>query len=95
MHHDGPSPTMPAALPNPEGRDSAPSGADEEHEMALDPAGQQELLDRIMAIFTNEADATAFGEDPEGYIDENLPEDAEEPTIRSGRQPLGKQTCTT
>ncbi|OWY62590.1 hypothetical protein B7486_57595, partial [cyanobacterium TDX16] len=39
--------------------------------------------DRIMAIFTNEADATAFGEDPEGYIDENLPEGVEPGDIAS------------
>jgi len=45
--------------------------------MALDPEGQTELLDKIMAIFTNEAEAASFGEDPQGYIDENLPEGTE------------------
>jgi hypothetical protein len=51
--------------------------------MALDPEGQQELLDRIMAIFTNEAEAGAFGEDPQAYIDENLPEGTEPGDVAS------------
>ena len=45
--------------------------------MALPPEEQQTLVDKILAIFTNEANAASFGQDPEGYIAENLPEGTE------------------
>ena len=40
----------------------------------LDEEAREDLIERITAIFTNEADAAEFNEDPEGYVDEHLPE---------------------
>lgn len=59
--------------------------------MAVDPEEQQDLVDRIMAIFTNEAEANSFGEDPQGYIDENLPDGVEPGDIASCMPEVGEQ----
>lgn len=59
--------------------------------MAVDPEEQQALVDRIMAIFTNEAEANSFGEDPQAYIDENLPDDVEPGDIASCMPQVGEQ----
>lgn len=37
----------------------------------------EDLIDRILAIFTNEAEAEAFNEDPDAYVEEHLPEGTE------------------
>jgi hypothetical protein len=58
--------------------------------MALDAEGQQQLLDQIMAIFTNEANASSFGEDPQGYIDENLPEGTEPADVAACMPEVGE-----
>jgi hypothetical protein len=40
----------------------------------LDEQSREDLIERITAIFTNEADAAAFNEDPDAYAEDNLPE---------------------
>jgi hypothetical protein len=49
----------------------------------LDEQSREDLIERITAIFTNEADATAFNQDPDAYVDENLPEGTEAADVAS------------
>jgi hypothetical protein len=43
----------------------------------LDEQSREDLIERITAIFTNEASAAEFNEDPDAYVDEHLPEGTE------------------
>jgi hypothetical protein len=43
----------------------------------LDAETREDLIETITAIFTNEADASEFNEDPDAYVDEHLPEGTE------------------
>jgi hypothetical protein len=49
----------------------------------LDEQSREDLIEKITAIFTNEADATEFNEDPDGYVDEHLPEGTEGADVAS------------
>jgi hypothetical protein len=43
----------------------------------LDDQSREDLIERITAIFTNEANAAEFNADPDAYVDEHLPEGTE------------------
>jgi len=43
----------------------------------LDEQAREDLIERITAIFSNEAEAAAYQADPQGYVDEHLPEGTE------------------
>jgi len=43
----------------------------------LDEAAREDLIEQITALFTNEASAGEFNEDPDAYVDEHLPEGTE------------------
>jgi hypothetical protein len=58
----------------------------------LDEQSREDLIERISAIFTNEADATAFNQDPDAYVDENLPEGTEAADVASCLPDVGERT---
>jgi hypothetical protein len=58
----------------------------------LDEQSREDLIERITAIFTNEADAAAFNEDPDGYVDEHLPEGTEGADVASCLPDVGERT---
>jgi hypothetical protein len=43
----------------------------------LDERAREDLIERISSIFTNEADARSFNEDPDGFVADRLPEGTE------------------
>jgi len=49
----------------------------------LDEQSREDLIEKITAIFTNEADASEFNEDPDGYVAEHLPEGTEGADVAS------------
>jgi hypothetical protein len=58
----------------------------------LDEQAREDLIERITAIFTNEADATEFNEDPDGYVDEHLPEGTEASDVQDALPEVGERT---
>jgi len=58
----------------------------------LDEQSREDLIEKITAIFTNEADARAFNDDPDGYVDENLPEGTEAADVASCLPEVGYRT---
>ena len=45
--------------------------------MAVDPAEQQNMIDRLMELFQSNEASIDYGNDPQAWVDENLPEGAE------------------
>jgi hypothetical protein len=58
----------------------------------LDAESREDLIERITAIFTNEADATEFNDDPDAYVDEHLPEGTEGADVASCLPEVGYRT---
>jgi hypothetical protein len=58
----------------------------------LDAEAREDLIERITAIFTNEADAREFNEDPEGYTGEHLPEGTEGADVAAVLPEVGDRT---
>ncbi|OWY62108.1 hypothetical protein B7486_60200 [cyanobacterium TDX16] len=58
----------------------------------LDAEAREDLIERITAIFTNEADAREFNEDPEGYTGEHLPEGTEGADVAGVLPEVGHRT---
>jgi len=58
----------------------------------LDEAAREDLIEQITAIFSNEADATAFNEDPDAYVEENLPEGTEAADVASCMPEVAERT---
>jgi hypothetical protein len=58
----------------------------------LDAEAREDLIERITAIFTNEANATEFNENPDAYVDEHLPEGTEAADISSCLPDVGERT---
>jgi pyocin large subunit-like protein len=49
----------------------------------LDESAREDLIEKITAIFTNEADASEFNEDPDAWVEEHLPEGTEGADVAS------------
>jgi hypothetical protein len=45
--------------------------------MAIDPAEQENLIDRLLELFQSNDAAIEYGNDPQGWVDDNLPEGVE------------------
>jgi hypothetical protein len=58
----------------------------------LDEQSREDLIERITAIFTNEADAAEFNEDPDAYVDEHLPEGTEGADVASCMPAVAERT---
>jgi hypothetical protein len=58
----------------------------------LDESAREDLIERITAIFTNEAEAGKFNEDPDAYADEHLPEGTEGADVASCLPEVGYRT---
>jgi hypothetical protein len=58
----------------------------------LDEQSREDLIERITAIFTNEAEAGKFNDDPDAYVDENLPEGTEGADVASCLPEVGYRT---
>jgi hypothetical protein len=58
----------------------------------LDEQAREDLIERITAIFSNEAEAAAYGDDPQGYVDEHLPEGTEAADVASCLPEVGERT---
>ncbi len=58
----------------------------------LDESTREDLIEKIKAIFTNEADAEAFNEDPDGYVAEHLPEGTEGGDVAACLPEVGVRT---
>ena len=58
----------------------------------LDAEAREDLIERITAIFTNEADASDFNEDPDGYVADHLPEGTEGEDVSSVLPDVGERT---
>jgi hypothetical protein len=49
----------------------------------LDAESREDLIEKITAIFTNEADASEFNEDPDAWVEDHLPEGTEGADVAS------------
>jgi hypothetical protein len=58
----------------------------------LDEDAREDLIERITAIFTNEADAREFNQDPDGYTGEHLPEGTEGADVAGVLPEVGHRT---
>jgi hypothetical protein len=58
----------------------------------LDAEGLEGVIDQITAIFTNEAEAGKFNEDPEAYVDEHLPEGTEGADVAAALPTVAERT---
>ena len=58
----------------------------------LNEQEREDLIEKIAAIFTNEADARAFNDDPDGFSDENLPEGTEAADVAAALPEVGERT---
>jgi hypothetical protein len=58
----------------------------------LDEEAREDLIERITAIFTNEADAREFNDDPDGYTGEHLPEGTEGADVAGVLPEVGHRT---
>jgi hypothetical protein len=58
----------------------------------LDESAREDLIERITAIFTNEAEAGKFNEDPDAYADEHLPEGTEGADVAACLPEVGYRT---
>ena len=58
----------------------------------LDEQSREDLIERITAIFTNEAEAGKFNDDPDAYVDENLPEGTEGADVASCLPEVAERT---
>jgi hypothetical protein len=58
----------------------------------LDEAAREDLIEQITALFSNEANATEFNEDPDGYVAEHLPEGTEAADVASCMPSVAERT---
>jgi hypothetical protein len=58
----------------------------------LDAESREDLIERITAIFTNEADASEFNEDPDAWAEDHLPEGTEGADVASCLPDVGYRT---
>jgi hypothetical protein len=58
----------------------------------LDESTREDLIEQITALFTNEADASEFNEDPDAWAEDHLPEGTEAADVASCLPEVGYRT---